>query len=53
MKFWHQKFKENQQRDIRNYDRLKKMGWRVVVLWQCETKTIEHATAVLTRYFKE
>jgi G:T-mismatch repair DNA endonuclease (very short patch repair protein) len=26
-------------------------GWRVVVLWQCQVRTIEAATMLLVHYF--
>jgi DNA mismatch endonuclease (patch repair protein) len=49
--FWLKKFKENVQRDQTNYARLKLLGWRVIVLWQCEVKTPQQARAAIRRYF--
>lgn len=34
--FWRQKFRQNMRRDAANYERLAALGWKVVVLWQCE-----------------
>ena len=34
--FWLTKFKENVQRDKRNTRELEALGWRVLVLWECE-----------------
>jgi len=34
--FWKQKLKRNVERDKRNYDLLTKLGWRVLVIWECE-----------------
>jgi DNA mismatch endonuclease, patch repair protein len=34
--FWLDKFLANQRRDARNYHTLKKSGWTVVVIWECE-----------------
>ena len=34
--FWQKKFIANQRRDRRNEALLRKMGWRVFVLWECE-----------------
>jgi DNA mismatch endonuclease, patch repair protein len=34
--FWENKIKDNILRDKRNVVRLEGMGWKVIVLWQCE-----------------
>jgi DNA mismatch endonuclease (patch repair protein) len=34
--FWSEKIKKNQKRDIDNFDRLNKLGWKVIVIWECE-----------------
>jgi len=34
--FWEAKFRANVMRDRRNGRELKKAGWRVIVLWECE-----------------
>ena len=39
--FWLQKIEGNCRRDSDSQKRLKDLGWRVVVLWQCETANIE------------
>lgn len=36
--FWVSKFKDNVERDQRNYRALEEMGWTVVVIWECEIK---------------
>jgi len=36
--FWRQKFRTNVARDIRVTKQLRKLGWRVAVIWECETK---------------
>lgn len=35
--FWNTKFSKNLDRDIRVKEELERMGWSVVVIWQCET----------------
>ena len=35
--FWHDKFAANRQRDARKIRELRRLGYRVVVVWQCET----------------
>lgn len=36
--FWNAKFEENTARDNRNYAQLKELGWKVVIVWECEVK---------------
>lgn len=36
-KFWQEKFDRNVQRDQRALRDLNKLGWRTLVVWQCET----------------
>ena len=39
--FWKQKITDNIKRDERNILELKKMGWKVIIVWQCDLKTKE------------
>ena len=39
--YWLPKFRENKSRDKRKARELKKLGWRVVVVWECETSDVE------------
>ena len=34
--FWKEKFAKNLERDKRNRKDLRKMGWRTIVIWECE-----------------
>ncbi len=36
--FWQKKIKRNVENDKRNYQALKKIGWKYLVLWQCDIK---------------
>jgi DNA mismatch endonuclease, patch repair protein len=50
VRFWKRKLKENASRDAASYARLAELGWRVVIIWQCELGrpgTLERATRVL------
>jgi DNA mismatch endonuclease (patch repair protein) len=38
VEFWRKKFADNVARDARNRAALQAMGWRVVVVWECELK---------------
>ena len=41
--FWNAKFKYNQERDARNYQELRDLGWHVLIVWECE---IRHGDAL-------
>ena len=47
--FWNAKFEENTARDNRNYAQLKELGWRVVVIWECETQSLSELTVLITK----
>ncbi len=38
--FWKEKIETNVKRDQRNYDAIQKMGWRIIVIWECELKSL-------------
>lgn len=38
VEFWREKFRRNVERDARVKAQLEEMGWKVVVVWECETK---------------
>ena len=42
--FWQHKFMYNIERDERNYQKLCDLGWRVIIVWECE---IRHGDASL------
>lgn len=37
-KFWRDKIVGNQRRDRKNERELKKLGWRVITVWECEVR---------------
>lgn len=38
VEFWLAKLEGNAARDARNQARLTELGWRVIVIWECETR---------------
>lgn len=36
--FWRMKIENNRERDLRDYTFLESLGWRVIVVWECELK---------------
>ena len=45
--YWLQKFARNKARDARNRADLEALGWRVVVIWSCETRDTQSLTRQL------
>ena len=39
VRFWTEKFRDNVARDRRNVNALRKLGWRVLIMWECETRS--------------
>ncbi|HTC04597.1 MAG TPA: very short patch repair endonuclease [Xanthobacteraceae bacterium] len=50
--FWQRKFTENKRRDLRNIRHLRRMGWGVLVVWECETPNRLRLARVLRRYLR-
>lgn len=36
--YWLPKLQKNRERDARNYEQLKEIGWRVIIVWECELR---------------
>lgn len=49
--YWLPKFAANIERDARKEARLQALGWRVLLVWECETKRREELTLRLRREF--
>lgn len=43
--FWNQKFASNIKRDQRNFEELAKMGWKFLIIWECEIKDFSSLTS--------
>ena len=48
--FWQAKFGRNVERDARQQRELRALGWRVLVVWQCETRDVEGLAARLREF---
>lgn len=49
--FWEKKFEENLRRDKKNISSLKEMGWKVYVIWECQTKNENDLKEELDSFF--
>ena len=50
--YWLPKFAANIERDARKEAQLQALGWRVLLVWECETKRREELTLRLRRELK-
>lgn len=46
--FWREKIQRNIERDKNNYDKLKQLGWNVVLVWECELKKLRRDKTLLS-----
>lgn len=47
--FWLRKLYSNQERDCVVQAQLRRLGWRVIVIWECQIKTPKRAIETLTK----
>lgn len=52
-RFWNKKLNSNIERDKRLKNQLRKMGWEMLVVWECETKQPERLLKKLQGFFYE
>lgn len=50
--FWNRKLDENVRRDAENAKALRRLGWRVLVIWECETFDQQGLERKLAAWFR-
>lgn len=45
--FWQKKRQSNKERDRRNIKLLRKYGWRILIVWECQTKNLDSLQSTL------
>lgn len=50
--FWWPKLRGNRMRDLRNERQLRRMGWEVLVIWECQLTDTEHLTEKVRGYLR-
>ncbi|MCK9394507.1 MAG: very short patch repair endonuclease [Methylobacter sp.] len=50
--FWQKKLADNVSRDNRNISELKKLGWEVLVIWECQIKDLQPLVVNLHYYLQ-
>jgi DNA mismatch endonuclease, patch repair protein len=48
--YWRPKLARNKQRDKENCKRLLELGWRVFVVWECETENTKRLSTTLRKF---
>lgn len=51
--FWKPKLEENQRRDRRNQQALRTLGWKVMVVWECQLKEADKLAERIRRFLEE
>jgi DNA mismatch endonuclease (patch repair protein) len=52
VEFWNRKFNNNVERDRRAQEGLQRLGWKVIVIWECETSDRPGLSSKLSAYLK-
>jgi len=50
--FWRKKLEGNQIRDRRNLRALRRQGWKVLVVWECQIRNVNKLTIRLRRFLE-
>lgn len=50
--YWIPKIKRNLQRDRDNEHQLKKMGWKVITIWECQVMKIDELTHIINKVLR-
>jgi DNA mismatch endonuclease (patch repair protein) len=51
--FWKPKLEANKERDILHQQQLRDLGWRVLVVWECEMVYTERVAAIVMEFLSE
>jgi DNA mismatch endonuclease (patch repair protein) len=49
-KFWQDKRRGNVERDKRNLKKLRNSGWKILVIWECQTKKPENLINKISKF---
>lgn len=51
--FWEPKLEANKKRDLRNQQQLRDMGWRVLVVWECEMVDTTRVSIIIREFLEQ
>ena len=49
IEFWREKFKRNVERDNQIISDLERLGWNVIIIWECEVKSLSFQKILIDR----
>jgi DNA mismatch endonuclease (patch repair protein) len=52
MGYWLPKLRRNKERDQENLQELRSLGWRVLVVWECETHDVTRLEATVRKFLR-
>jgi DNA mismatch endonuclease (patch repair protein) len=53
LNFWRPKLEGNRRRDLRNINKLRRLGWGVLVVWQCGLKNLDACLLRVTGFLEK
>jgi DNA mismatch endonuclease (patch repair protein) len=53
LKFWLPKLKGNRKRDTENQRKLRQLGWKVMVIWECELARLTTAERHIAKFLRD
>jgi DNA mismatch endonuclease (patch repair protein) len=51
--YWEQKLKGNAERDTKNKKELQYMGWKVLIIWECELKNLDRVEEIIRNFLNQ
>jgi len=51
--FWENKFARTVQRDNENRRRLKKLGWKILIIWECKIKNRDQLKKQIVKFLED
>jgi DNA mismatch endonuclease (patch repair protein) len=52
LEFWKPKLEANKERDLLNQEQLESLGWRVLVIWECEMADVERVSIIIREFLQ-
>lgn len=51
--FWQTKFSRTKQRDKETRKKLKKLCWQILIIWECQIKTVENLKKIVVEFLEK
>jgi DNA mismatch endonuclease (patch repair protein) len=52
-KYWRGKITKNMDRDLKNVEKLQKMGWNILTIWECEIRDEKRIKILASRFLEK